>query len=204
MAVHPISIFAQTAIRVFGDAIVEVVDDIEVETAVAIVVEKPRARAPFSGSARDTGLRGDVGECAVAVVVKQHVWSKRGDIQIGVAIVVVVADSHPGFVGVRLARPVRANARASGDVGERPVLVVVIERIRCTRRAVDEVQIREAVVVVIDPGETGTKRLDHELVERCAGLVYKRDARFCRDIDEQRPGVGFGSSRLGRQQERGQ
>ena len=54
--------------------------------------------------------------------------------------------------------------RGGADARERPILVVVVQGIWCARCTVHEVQVREAVVVVVDPGETGAERLDHEFV----------------------------------------
>ena len=59
------------AVDVAVDAVEQVVADEEIEPAVAVVVDERRRHAPAVGIA-DAGLRGDVGERAVAVVVQQH------------------------------------------------------------------------------------------------------------------------------------
>ena len=76
------------------DVEVDVVGDEEIEVAVLVVVEKGAAGVPaqswFCGQA---GLRGDVGEGAVAVVAVEDVLAVVADEEIVPAIVVVVADA---------------------------------------------------------------------------------------------------------------
>ena len=77
------------------------------------------------------GGLGHIGECAVAVVVKEMALPERGDEEIVVAVVVVVADRHaqaehrnrqPGF---------------ASHVGESAVVIVVIELQAWSRRPAD-------------------------------------------------------------------
>ena len=102
-------------------------------------------------------------EGAVAVVAVEDVRAERRDVEIEIAVVVVVADGDAGLVRLRVGPAVAGDAGRRGDVGERAVLVVVIQRVRRAGRAVDEVQIGEAVVVVVDPGDAGAEGLDHVL-----------------------------------------
>ena len=53
---------------------------------------------------------------------------KRGDVEIEIAVVVVVADGDAGLVARLVGSP--ATPARCGDVGERAVLVVVVERVR--------------------------------------------------------------------------
>ena len=181
MAVHPVAGLALAAERVV--VVGQVVDDEQVEVAVVVGVEEARAGAPFLGAARDAGSCRDVREGAVPVVAEQGVGAQRRHIQIEVAVVVEIADGDAGLVaraiGVR-----RRRARARGDVGERPVTVVVVQHVRGPRRAVHEVHVRVAVVVVVDPRDAGAEGLEHALFRRRGGVMDERDARRGRDIGE--------------------
>ena len=75
--------------------------------------------------AGDACLFADVGERAVAVVVIQHVFAVVGDVKVGPAVVVVVADADA------LAPAGVDEAGFFRDVGERAVVIVVIKMIRC-------------------------------------------------------------------------
>ena len=69
-----------------------------------------------------TGLLRDVGEGAVVVVVVEAVLAEVGDVDVGPAVVVVVADGYaeaPAVVG---------DAGLGRDVGEGAVVIVVEER----------------------------------------------------------------------------
>ena len=70
---------------------VDVVRDEKIEFAVVVVVEPDRA----GGKSRigDSSLRGHIGELAVAEIAEQMVRADGGDVEIDVAVVVVVGDS---------------------------------------------------------------------------------------------------------------
>ena len=72
------------------DSEVDVIAYEEIEPSVAINVNERCARGPVG--VFDTGLDRDVTECAVSVVVIEHVRSEVGDVDIEKAVVVVVAD----------------------------------------------------------------------------------------------------------------
>ena len=139
-----------------------------------VVVEEAGAGAPLGGPAGDAGLRGDVGERAVAVVPEQDVRTDRGDVEIEEAVVVDVADRDAGLVGPAAHG---GDSGLGGDVGERAVVIVVVQRVRRVGRAVDEVEILEAVVVVVERGDAGAEGLVHELVRRGAGGMHEGDLR---------------------------
>ena len=65
---------------------------------------------------------GDVAELAAAFVVEQAVAFERGDVDVVAAVVVVIGDGHAHAVHLDV------EAAAGGDVGERAVVVVAIER----------------------------------------------------------------------------
>ena len=189
MAVHAVAVFLQAAVRVLREPEVEVVGDVEIEVSVAIEIEEPRARAPLGGPPGDACCGGDVAERAVAVVLVEHVWAEAGHIEIEIAVAVVIANGDAGLVR-GLAGATSVDARPRGHVGERPILVVVIQHVAGARRAVDEIQVFEAVVVVVDPGDTGAEGLDHELLWRGAGLVDERDSCLCRDVSKDGRAIG--------------
>ncbi len=197
MAVHAVAVLAQAAERVLLQPEVEVVGDVEVEIAVAVVVEKARAGAPLRGAARDPGGGRHVGEGAVAVVLVEDVGTEARDEEIEVAVPVVVADGDAGLVGA-LAGAAPVHARLRGHIRERPVLVVAVEDVGGARRAVHEVEILEAVVVVVDPGDARAEGLDHVLLGRGSRLVHERDERLGGHVGEGCRASRFGLCRLAR------
>ena len=76
----------------------------------------------------EAGLLGDVGEGAVAVVVVERVVMHAGDEDVGMAIVVVVADGHADVEAGA------GEAGCVGDVGEFAVAVVAEEAVAIFRR----------------------------------------------------------------------
>src|SRR6185436_12173119 len=111
--------------------------------AVAIEVEEAGARAPLPGAAGDAGRRRDVREGAVPVVLVKKVGAGCGHVEIEIAVVVVVSDRDAGLVA-----PFAGYTSLLRHIREGPILVVVIEGIRAAGRAVDEIEVGEAVVVV--------------------------------------------------------
>ena len=65
------------------------------------------------GAARDAGRGRHVGEGAVAVVLVEEVGAEAGDVEVEIAVVVVVADGDAGLVGgLAGAAPVYASLRS--------------------------------------------------------------------------------------------
>ena len=197
MTVHTVSILAEPAVRVVVAPEVEVVGDVEVEVAVAVDIEKAGAGAPLRRTARHAGRRRHIRECAVAVVLVQEVGAEAGDVEVEIAVAVVVADGDAGLVGV-LARAAAVHARLRGHVAERAVTVVAVEHVCRARRAVDEVQILKTVVVVVDPRDARAEGLDHVLLRGGARLVHEIDFRPGSHVDKQRGAIGLSSIRLAR------
>ncbi len=107
-----------------------VVADEEVEVAVAVVVEERARRRPLLLVAADAGRRGDVGEARAGVLVAQQlVGADRGDEQVDVAVVVVVAGGDARAVEREI------DARLAAHVAEAARAVVLVERERAARRA---------------------------------------------------------------------
>ena len=108
------------------------------------------------------------------------------DVEIGVAVVVVVADGHALAVE-RLVEP-----GLLGDVLEVSLAVVAIEGLGRRRldlvagpvRRVDEEQVLVAVAVVVEEGDARAHRLGQELLAEGAVVVDECDAGLLGDVDE--------------------
>ena len=146
--------------------------DVQIEQSVAVVVAPGRAGRPVAE--RHAGLFGHVGEGAVVIVVVEPVLAVVAHVDVGPAVVVVVGNRaaiSPAVVG---------HAGLLRDIGERAVVIVVEQRgvrrlflavERVEGRAVDEVDIEPAVVVVVDQANAGAVGLDDEVLLRGAHLV---------------------------------
>src|SRR3954462_6666071 len=101
--------------------VVEVVDSVarheEVKAPVAIVVSEGGAGGP--ASKRDSRLLSNIGEGPVVIVMVETIFSQVGDIQVGPAIVVVVAHSDSD------APSVVRHTRFCCDIRKRAVVVVM-------------------------------------------------------------------------------
>src|SRR5260370_23839578 len=122
--------------------------------------KKPGGTAP--APARHTRLGGDIGESSVAIVVIQDVFSVARDIQIRVAIIIVVADGHAhtivsvtGIGQARLLGHIREGAIAI--LPEKPipipgiVTLEVVRRLHWTRKmsAIDEKDVEQSIIVIV-------------------------------------------------------
>ena len=155
----------------------------QIEVAVAVVVREAAAHRPAARG--DAGLRGEVREGAVAVVAVVGVAAEAGHVDVLPAVAVDVGRAHahrPG--GVSDAGPV-------GHVLEPPVAEVAVEhaarglgvarRRHLGRRG--QVDVEQAVVVVVEEGEPGAHRL-HDVVLLRGGVVLDADAGLARDVAE--------------------
>ena len=101
---------------------IDIVDDHQIDKAVAVVVAECGARGP--APVGNAGLCGHVGKRAIAIIAIENVAAQTGDVEIGPAVVVVIADrSAHGEAG-------RSQAGFCGDIGKRAVVIVVVERAR--------------------------------------------------------------------------
>ena len=135
--------------------------DVYVQPAIAVHVGARRAGGgAYVDRAAERGLR-DVGECAVAVVVKQAVsvalslaWrsevqpvgaaSPRAHVKVLVAVVVQVAGDRAGAVAIH-----RHDARAPRYVGKRPIALVAVKPVGVLSLSRD-VQVEVAVTIVVE------------------------------------------------------
>src|SRR6476620_10336064 len=92
------------------DREVEIVGNEKIQIAIAVVIEKRRARAPQRIA--DPRFLRHIRESAVAVISKQRLRSEARDQQIEIAVVVVIADGGAHAVGAK------RHARLGRDVGE--------------------------------------------------------------------------------------
>ncbi len=74
---------------------IDVIGDKEVELAVAVVIDKGAAGAVADTRHGKMGLGGDVFKGAVAPIAIKDVVAVVGDQQVGVAVIVVIADTDP-------------------------------------------------------------------------------------------------------------
>ncbi len=156
----------------------------EVQAAIAVVVAPCRSGGPVAEL--DAGLFRDVGEGAVVVVVVQPVLAVVRDEDIGPAVVVVIA--HDRAEAPAIVR----NACFGGDIGEGAVVIVAEEggmrrrcfpgeRIPCA--AIDEIDIKPAVIVVVEQSDSGADRLEDERLRRAAHHMVKgAESGFCSDV----------------------
>src|ERR1700722_9035107 len=156
--------------------------------AVAIVVEPGTACAPADLLVVNAGLARDVGEGSVAIVVKKDIVSPEAAEQIVPAIVVVVADADAGL-------PAGAGeAGFVGNVSEGAVAIVFVEMrsgslagwpVRVETRAVGQVNVEPAVVIVIEKGEAAAFGFDDgALVIDRAPDVGSVEAGFASYVDK--------------------
>ena len=220
MAVVGLSSLGQAQLVALG-RVVEVVDDHEVEPAVVVVVDEARRHRPpiFRGAAF---LRA-VAEGAVAVVAPELVRSVVADVEIGEAVVVVVARRHSHAVAAG------GDAARLGDVSEledraavgRRVQVVAKEtmRQRSARRqrgvgerlagaqhvALRQVEIEIAILVVVQQGAARSHHLEVVALPGHAVEVMEVEPGRGGRLDEPGLGRGLGADRRrrGRRREGG-
>ncbi len=141
---------------------VDVVGHEEVQIAAALDIQKARPGADLAGAGH-AGLLGHRGKRAVAVVAVQHMGAKVGNEQVGPAIIVVVAHgnpqavagvAHPGLLGHILEAEV-AQVAVQGIAGWRAFPLRAAQR-----GAIDEIDIHQAVAVVVERGQAGADRFD--------------------------------------------
>src|SRR5262249_25290225 len=94
MAINADAARGVATVAVVGGGPLGVVDDPEIEEAVAVVVEPARGDGPEA--AFDAGLFGDVFEAAIAEISVERVAVDAGDEEVGATVVVVVGgrDAH--------------------------------------------------------------------------------------------------------------
>ena len=164
--------------------------------AVPVVVEKAASRSPPVAASGNTRILRNVFERAVAVVAIQDVLAPITHEEIVESIVVEVPNAAP------LAPSRVRQAGFAGDIRECAVPVVVEQvasrgsATSCSleRGAVDDENVRPAIVVVVEEGDAPTHHLQQEplidsVAELIDGLVH---SSLRADVYEIRGGCRFG------------
>jgi hypothetical protein len=102
-----------------GEIEMHIVGDGDIQFAVAVVIDEGAAGAPFFAGSSDACLLGHLFEGAIALVVKEAIFTVAGHVDVVEPIVVIVANAHA------LAPPSGDKTCLRGDIGEGPVVVVV-------------------------------------------------------------------------------
>src|ERR1700733_16237284 len=98
--------------------------DQQIQMAVIVVIEKAGGAAP--AASLPPGFGGDVCKSAIAIVVVEGVFSFVRDVQIGITIVVVIADRYThAVISVTCVR----QPGFLRDVGETPIRILPVEAI---------------------------------------------------------------------------
>ncbi len=152
--------------------------------AVFVIVHPRGAGAEFLGP-QQAGFLRDIGERAIAIVVKKAALSVGGDEKIVEAVVVVITNGHAH------AEHFHVQSRLAGYVGERAVMIVVIElgcgvfqNVAGPIHAVHKKNVRPAVVVIVNEGHTGSHGFGEEFLPEGAMVVNEVDPGLLRDITE--------------------
>ena len=152
----------------------QIIADVQIQIAIAVVIEESGARSPTR--VVNTGHVREIDEMAGALVSQQNVPPDAGDVQIDIAIVVVIARGHPHAVAADI------GAAAGGNVLERAVAAIA-EQLTGGRREISlrfqmtaglhqkEVQI--AVVVHVEQRRAAAHDLRHEIALAMSGLVHE-------------------------------
>ena len=161
----------------------------QVEVAVAVVVGEAATGRPAGG--RHAQVLRHVGEGALAGVAVQPVPADPGDVDVLPAVAVDVGDAQPH------APAGMGNTGLGGDVAKRAVAQIAVESARrrlrvvrgVDRERVDEVDVQQAVAVVVEQPDAAAHRLDDVLLLG-RRVVAEGDAGGFRDVAEQRRGAG--------------
>ena len=153
--------------------------DPEVEPAVVVVVPEPAGEAV--GRPGDAEHGGDIDERAVAsIVIEPIAVGQVGDVEVGQAVVVVVAPGHS------LAEPIVGHAGRDGDVLEGAVAAIVVEPAQVAKvgaagvELAGDIEVDVAVVVVVGPaGRLRGDRLAEagrqgDVLENAAAVAQER------------------------------
>src|SRR5262249_22551743 len=146
--------------------VVEVVDDDEVEPAVAVVIDEADGGGPQR--IPEPGLIGDVLELAAAPVQEQLDAGVLGDDDVGQAVVVDVADGHAGVVA---ADPQAGTLRHVLELAAAQVPVQPVDRGRAGAAGGEEVDVEQTVAVEVEQGHAGAVNLRQLVAAQVAGVV---------------------------------
>src|ERR1700722_12473537 len=128
----------------------------QVETAVAVIIAKGRARRPVAESY--SSFFGDVGEGSIVIIVVEAILAEVRHVEIGPAIIVIIADCNAESPAVVRDASLLSNVRKSAVmivVKERGVRRQSLARYGVISGAVHHVDVEPAVVIVIEQRNAG-------------------------------------------------
>ena len=171
---------------------IDVIGDEQVERAIAVDVQEIGARAEEVAPA-DAGAGRHVGERSVAVVVVQDVGAEVIAVQVGLSIVVVVADGHAHPVAriAHAGRLRRVRESESVQVAVQGILGGALDRSAPQRPAVQEVDVDQPVAVEVKGGQTRGNRLGNVVPPAAAVGVSEGDPGLLGDIAENNRSLGL-------------
>ena len=184
--------FAMLATEDVVEVPLHVAEDDEVEEAIVIEVDPGGGGGPAAASG--AGLRGDVGEGAVAVVVVEMVAAVAGDVEVFVAVVVVISDRYSHVVAYALQAGLLGDIfeGAAGFLMEEAVPILWAGLLRNgaergwigERRSVGEEDVETSVVVVVEESDAGAHGFDEVFLRGVGGLAVEEDVAALGDVDE--------------------
>ena len=166
---------------------VDVICREEIQSAVAVIVEKRAPSAPARAHRVDAGAPGRLFESAVATIAEQAVLSPEGHEQVLVAVVVVVTRTG------RLAPPAQRHPCFVRDIFEGTVATVAVEMARrllafrkaLERGTIDDEQVQPAVVVVVEGGGAGAGSFEEIAVGLSTAVRgHRSETRARRNLGE--------------------
>src|SRR5882762_6843736 len=173
-----------------------VVCDHQVNQAVSVVVaESGSGRPPPVGHSR---LCGYIGKSPITVVAIQDISVQAGDVDIGPAVVVVVA--YRAAHGKARSR----DPRLVSHIRERSVMIVVVQGASTLlvlvghfhRRRIREINIQPAVAIVVEQQHTAAHGFGDVAVPRGRSMA-ETNARLLRDVLQLRDGASLTLDGLG-------
>ncbi len=172
--------------------VIDIMDDDQVEPAVAIEIDKAGRSGPMD--AIETRFLGDLRKRAVAIVEKQPHAAVFGQHDVGPTVVVHVADRHAHVVAVD------SQAGFIGHVLEAAVGQLLKKLV--TGRGIgpavlQQVNVEKTVVIEIEQGGAGAHDLRHEITADRPGVVDEIEADLLRYVGERSLVLGEFVARLG-------
>src|SRR5580692_422336 len=190
MAITPQSGTFAAAVEIVFRRPVDVVGNHQVQFAVVVVIEPRGAGTPLADVSY-SGLRCHVGKCAIPVVVIEDASSVAEHEEVRESVVVVVADRD-----AHTKQAFSTNPGAFRNIAKGAVAVVLIQGapqwpprgIQARGGPIRKIDIRQTILVVIDPPTTRTHRFNQILFNRSRIVMNKRKARRTCDIGESNQG----------------
>ena len=122
IAIHAVARFVVSAVWGLAQIVFDVATHKQIQVAVAVIIHPGGAAAP--PTAAHSGLGRYFTEGTVAIVAEQLIAAVAGDVDIQVAVVVVVTYGHAGRE-----HPVTRDARFGGYIREFPVAQIAVEHV---------------------------------------------------------------------------